>query len=86
LYHYLFSLGICLLFAYLSHADILKNQLGLIYLATLFLKIIFFAIIFKDLVLGTTPLPRLERIYMLVPLALFLTFEVFFISKILKRL
>lgn len=86
LYHYLFSLGICLLFAYLSFANILKNQLGLIYLATLFLKIIFFAIIFKDLVVGTSPLPRLERVYMLVPLALFLTFEVFFISKILKRL
>ncbi|QWX83680.1 hypothetical protein H0I23_14675 [Cellulophaga sp. HaHaR_3_176] len=86
LYHYLFSLGICILFAYLASAEILKQQLGFVYLGTLFLKIIFFVIIFEELVFGATPLPRIERFYMLVPLALFLTVEVLFISKILKRL
>ncbi len=75
-----------MLFAYLAYADILKNQLGLVYLAALFLKIIFFVIVFKDVVLGDLLIPRIERLSMLVPLVLFLSVEVFFISKILKRL
>jgi len=86
LYHYVFSLSICVLFAYLAYSDILKNQLGLIYLGVLFLKIIFFVLIFKDVVLSTTPIPRIERASMLVPLVLFLLVEVLFVSKILKRL
>lgn len=75
-----------MLFAYLDYAATLKNQLGLVYLAALFLKIIFFVIVFKDVVLGDVLIPRIERLSMLVPLVLFLFVEVFFISKILKRL
>ncbi len=85
-YHYLFSLGICILFAYLAFSNILENQLGLIYLGALFLKIIFFVIIFKNIVLSETPIPRIERVHMLLPLALFLSVEVLFISRILRRL
>ncbi|WP_366135765.1 DUF6168 family protein [uncultured Maribacter sp.] len=86
LYHYIFSLGICLFFGYLAFSNILENQLGLIYLAALFLKIIFFVIIFKDVILSETPIPRIERVYMLFPLILFLSVEVLFISRILRRL
>lgn len=85
LYHYLFSLGICTLFAYLAFADILKNQLGLIYLAALFIKLIFFAILFKSLLFSEVILPRSDRFSMLVPLIIFLSVEVLFISKILKK-
>lgn len=85
-YHYLFSLGICILFAYLAFSNILENQLGLIYLGALFLKIIFFVIIFKNIVLSETPIPRIERVHMLLPLVLFLSVEVLFISRILRRL
>ena len=86
LFHYLFSLGICILFAYLAYSKILENQLGLIYLGALFLKIIFFVILHKETVLSNVPIPIIERVHMLVPLVLFLLVEVQFISKILKRL
>ncbi|WP_425594200.1 DUF6168 family protein [Cellulophaga baltica] len=86
LFHYLFSLGICILFAYLAFSDILKEQLGLIYLATLFLKLIFFAIVFKSAVFSEAVIPRIDRFSMLIPLILFLFVEVLFISKILKKI
>jgi len=86
LFHYVFSLGICILFSYLAYSKILENQLGFIYLGALFLKIIFFVVLHKDTVLSTSPIPRIERVHMLVPLALFLLVEVLFISKILRRL
>ncbi|WP_370458286.1 DUF6168 family protein [Cellulophaga sp. L1A9] len=86
LFHYLFSLGICILICYLAYADILKEQLSLIYLATLFLKLIFFAILFKSTVFSEVSIPRIDRFSMLIPLILFLTVEVLFISKILKKI
>ncbi|MBU2995944.1 hypothetical protein KO500_05845 [Cellulophaga baltica] len=86
LYHYVFSLCICCLFTYLVHEDILKEQLGLIYLATLFLKIIFFTILFKSTMFGDTPIAQQDRVSMLVPMGIFLFTEVFFISKILRRI
>jgi len=86
LYHYLFSLGICILFAYLAFADLLKTQLGLVYLAALFLKLIFFTILFKNAVFSDIIIPRIERFSMLIPLLLFLFVEVIFISKILKKI
>jgi hypothetical protein len=64
----------------------LKEQIGLIYLATLFFKIIFFAILFKSTMFSEVPLPQSDRISMLVPLGVFLSVEVFFISKILKKI
>lgn len=86
LYHYLFSMSTCILFAYLVFANILKEQISLIYLATLFLKLIFFVILFKSVVFSETPLPRIDRLSMLIPLIVFLTIEVLFIAKILKKI
>lgn len=86
LYHFLFSLGVCTLFTYLAFNGILKDQLGIIYLITLTLKFLFFAGIFKELILSKNSLPRLDRVSMLVPLIIFLAVEVVFISKTLKKI
>ena len=73
------------MFAYLAFNDILTAQLGIIYLVTLALKLIFFTIIFKAVIFSETSLPRVDRIAMLIPMLLFLTIEVLFISKILNK-
>tara|TARA_R110000868_G_scaffold243187_1_gene499129 strand:+ start:951 stop:1262 length:312 start_codon:yes stop_codon:yes gene_type:complete len=86
LFHAIFSTVICVLFLFLAKTKKFKDQLGFIYLGTLFLKIIFFAIIFHNLIFNNLVLSTLERVSLLIPVVLFLSFEVLFVSKILKRL
>jgi len=86
LFHFVFSLSICILFLFLTFSKKYKDQLGFLYLATLLLKIIFFVILFQNLIFTEIRLSKIDRISLLIPVILFLSFEVFYISKILKRL
>lgn len=85
-FHAIFSMLICVLFLFLSKTAKFKDQLGFIYLSTLLLKLIFFAIIFRDLIFHEQVLTTFDRISLLIPVVLFLSFEVLFVSKIFKRL
>ncbi|WP_369798294.1 DUF6168 family protein [Cellulophaga sp. Hel_I_12] len=85
LFHFFFSLVICIIFLVLSNISKFKDQLGFIYLANLLLKIFFFVILFQNLIFTEMIMTKLERISLLIPVVLFLSFEVFFISRILRK-
>lgn len=72
-------------FIFLSKIESLKPQLGFIYLPTLFVKGIFFYLIFQNTVFSIKDLKMVERINLLIPAILFLIVEVLFIAKILNQ-
>lgn len=79
------SLIICLHFLFLERFPKIKPQLGYIYLPTLFIKSILFYLFFQDTVFEIETFAMAERLNLFIPLALFLTLEVYVITKILNR-
>lgn len=84
LFFVLFSLGICCLFKIGSVINKINEQLGFIYLGTIILKIVVFAAVFYKSVF-TVDLTTAQRIALIVPMAIFLIIEVFFVAKILNK-
>lgn len=85
LFHALFSLMVCVVFKILSKNHNILQQLGYIYLGTLFLKIIVFSILFYNPIFTTENLEKTQSISLLIPIAIFLSLEVFFIAKIISK-
>jgi len=85
LFHLLFSLVVCVVFNILSNNKKILEQLGYIYLGVLLLKIIVFSIIFYNPVFTTENLTKTQSISLLIPIAIFLTIEVFFIVRIIGK-
>ncbi|WP_075341499.1 DUF6168 family protein [Tenacibaculum agarivorans] len=65
-------------------ADKLPNQAGYAYLASIFIKIGFFVLIFNTSVFGENILTKPERFSLVVPLFLFLITEAIMVSKLLN--
>lgn len=63
----------------------LPNQVGYAYLASIFLKLGFFVLIFKASVFSEVILSKVERFSLVIPLFLFLILEAVFISKLLNN-
>jgi len=84
IYHFVFSLTICLSFTLLATHKKVVAQLGFIYLGTTMLKFALFAFVFYGSVLGQT-LSKRESFILLIPLFLFVITEVIFIAKILNK-
>ena len=85
IFHALASLLICSSLYKLNATKKYKEQLGFIYLASVVVKAILFLIVFRELLFDERSLTNLEAISLLSPLFLGLFFEVFFISKLLKK-
>lgn len=85
LFHFCFSWAICVLFELLSSQDKLQQQLGFLYLGTIFLKFTLFSAVFSSQVFAKESLPNTAVLSMLVPLFLFLFLEVFYLSKLLQK-
>ncbi|MEJ1221532.1 DUF6168 family protein [Sediminicola sp. 1XM1-17] len=85
LFHALFSFLICATFHFLSNTERFAGQLGFIYLGSLLLKLLLFVLIFKGPLFQKEEDSLAERISLLVPVFLFLFFEVIIIIKILGR-
>lgn len=66
-------------------ASILPNQAGYAYLASIFIKIGLFVLIFNASVFAKENLSRPERVSLVVPLFLFLITEAVAISKLLNK-
>ena len=66
-------------------ADKMPNQAGYAYLASMFLKIGFFLLIFQDGIFREVPLSKSEKFSLIIPLFLFLALEAVFISKLLNN-
>ncbi len=65
-------------------ADYLPNQAGYAYLASIFIKIGFFVLIFNSSVFDNDNLSRPEKISLVAPLFLFLIAEAIAVSKLLN--
>ena len=65
-------------------ADKMPNQAGYAYLASIFLKIGFFVLVFKASVFSNEQLTKPERFSLVIPLFLFLIIEAIAVSKLLN--
>lgn len=83
-FHFLFSLAICCAFLFLSNIEKWSTQLGFIYIFALITKLVFFCVIFKNLLFQNESIGKVDSFNLLIPLFIFLFFEVFFIIKILN--
>ncbi|NRD22133.1 hypothetical protein HNV10_02700 [Winogradskyella litoriviva] len=79
------SLVICFHLKVFSLKKSLQPQLGFIYLPTLFVKGIFFYILFQSKVFDLETLSTVERLNLLIPLFLFLGLEVYFVVKTISK-
>ncbi|WP_243473363.1 MULTISPECIES: DUF6168 family protein [Winogradskyella] len=84
LFFVLFSLVICSLFKIGSVINKIKEQLGFIYLGTIIFKITVFAVVFYQSIFAID-LTNAQRIALIIPMAIFLFIEVFFVAKILNK-
>ncbi|SEC36026.1 hypothetical protein SAMN04489761_2775 [Tenacibaculum sp. MAR_2009_124] len=66
-------------------ADKMPNQAGYAYLASMFLKIGFFLLIFQNAIFKEAVLTKAEKFSLIIPLFLFLALEAVFISKLLNN-
>ncbi len=65
-------------------ADKMPNQAGYAYLASIFLKIGFFVLVFQASVFSNEQLTKPERFSLVIPLFLFLIIEAIAVSKLLN--
>ncbi len=85
LFHFIVSLFICVSFAVLETTKKWLNQLGFVYLFTFMIKLMLFAIVFKNSVFKVESLSKIESFNLLIPVFLFLFLEVYFIARILSK-
>jgi len=80
------SILICISFELLaSIPNGYHNQLGFIYMATMALKIVLFCVVYRELLFYGTALSKTDSLSLLIPIFIFLFYEVFIISRILNR-
>lgn len=86
---YLFSTGfsilVCVNILLLSTVDKFKEQLGFVYLITLFAKIILFSATFYKSIVKVDEMEMISKISILVPLLIFLLTEIIFIAKLINQ-
>lgn len=85
LFHFLFSLLLVIGFEILSKQRKIFEQLGFIYIGLLVFKIVLFTAMLFPQLMGDQTLPRIYRAFILIPIFIFLSLEVFFVSKIMQR-
>ena len=79
------SLFLVLIFELLAYTEQYNDKLGLLYLGSSAIKIIFFFLFFKDVLFSSIALSKMDRLSLLVAFFIFVFYEVFFIVKILNR-
>ena len=85
LFHAFFSALICVNLRVFSTVDKLLPQLGFIYLSTLVLKLILFAVFFYNPLFTTDSFSLVEKGSLFFPLFIFLLTEAVFVLKILNQ-
>lgn len=86
---YLFNAGfsalICINILFLSTVNKFKEQLGFIYLITLFVKIILFSATFYKSIVKVDEMQMVAKLSMLFPLLIFLLTEIIFVAKLINQ-
>lgn len=85
IFHFFFSLLLVIAFQILSKNQKVFEQLGFLYIGMLVFKIVVFTAMFFPQLMGDQPLPHFYRVMMLLPIFIFLTLEVIFVSKIMRE-
>lgn len=62
-----------------------KDQLGFLYLGSMAVKIMFFCIVFRDVLFSSVVLSKADSLSLLIPIFIFIFYEVLIIVKILNR-
>ncbi|MAW96031.1 MULTISPECIES: DUF6168 family protein [unclassified Leeuwenhoekiella] len=85
-FNFLFSIITVVIFDLLATYTIrFKDQLGFLYLATMIAKIGLFCIVFKESLFAGVPLTKGDSLSLLIPIFLYLFYEVYILAKILNR-
>lgn len=84
LFHFVATLIICLAVEILSTK--LPNQVGYLYLASVFVKIGFFVIIFKNVIFSVEEMAFIDRISIIIPMFLYLIAEAIYSGRIMNAL
>jgi len=79
------SFLICVVFYWLSKRDKFNDQLGYLYLPTLFVKVLLFFLCFRTSVFRMENFTGAEVTNLMMPLFLFLVLEVVLIARILTK-
>ncbi len=82
-FHTIFSLFLCVTLAKLRTTQKFAEQVGFIYLGSVFIKVVLFSVLFRNAFFSEIPFTNIETINLLIPLFLGLFFEVFFLSRLL---
>lgn len=85
LFHALASSSIYVILDLFSKTRKFGDQIGFLYLGTLFLKVAFFVGVFHDSIMSINEMTKKEGLSLLLPLFIFLFLEVFFVARILNR-
>lgn len=85
LFHFGFSLIICVNFLLLSNVNNIFEQLGFIYLGSIPLKLILFGVTFYKSIFTQETLTFVERLALFIPTIVFLLTEAIFIIKIINK-
>ncbi len=85
LFHFGFSLIVCVNFLLLSNVNNIFEHLGFIYLGTMPLKIILFCVTFYKSTFMLGSLSFLERMALFIPTIIFLLTEAVIVIKILNK-
>jgi hypothetical protein len=62
----------------------LPDQVGYFYLASIFVKIGLFVLVFKETIFSDTPLEFIERISIIIPFFMFLVFEAIYSGRLMN--
>ncbi len=85
LFHVIASTVVYVALELLSKTQKFKNQIGFLYLGTIFFKVVLFVGIFNGTVMSVKSMTDKEIFSLLLPVFIFLFLEVYFISKILNK-
>lgn len=86
LFQCLATLAICASFEIISKkSEKYRDQLGFLYLGAMVLKVAVFCLFFSNILFSSLVLSKLDSFSLLVPIFLFLFFEVMVIIKILNK-
>ncbi len=84
LFHFIASFSICAIVEWLSSR--LPNQVGYIYLSSIFIKIGVFVLVFKPIIFGVEGLPMSEKFSIVVPMFIYLIIEVVYSGSIMNAI
>src|SRR5690606_31186349 len=85
LFFVLTSLAISLTFLVLNSIQKTREQLGFLYLGTMFLKIMLFVFVFYNSIIKIPSLSKTESLNVLIPLFIFLFLEGYFVVRLLQQ-